>query len=116
MLRPLFLTILLLAPVMGAQRPITETDLYAFHWLADPRIAPDGSQVVYTLVSVNAKHDGYETALWIVSTQGGTPRRLTSGPHDAQARWSPDGKRLAFRRTREKDGKPQTANLYILSM
>src|SRR6266446_8902767 len=115
--RPWYLILFALFATLGATpRLITETDLYAFHWLADPRIAPDGSQVVYTLVSVNARHDGYETALWIVSTQGGTPRRLTSGPHDAQARWSPDGKRLAFRRTREKDGKPQTANLYILSM
>src|SRR6266566_3486412 len=110
------LPFVLFATLGAAPRLITETDLYAFHWLADPRIAPDSSQVVYTLVSVNARHDGYETALWIVSTQGGTPRRLTSGPHDAQARWSPDGKRLAFRRTREKDGKPQPANLYILSM
>src|SRR5882724_1587795 len=114
--RPLFLTILLLTPLMGAQRPITESDLYAFHWLADPRIAPDGSQVVYTLVSVNAKHDGYDTALWIVPTQGGAPRRLTSGPHDSHARWSPDGKRLVFQRALEKDGKAQPPNLFILSM
>src|SRR6266446_6353719 len=85
--RPWYLILFALFATLGATpRLITETDLYAFHWLADPRIAPDGSQVVYTLVSVNARHDGYETALWIVSTQGGTPRRLTSGPHDAQAR------------------------------
>ena len=55
----------------AAKRPITETDLYAFRWLADPRIAPDGSQIVYTLVTVNAKHDGYEAGLWIVPASGG---------------------------------------------
>src|SRR5258708_2800762 len=104
----------LLATLGAAPRLITETDLYTFHWLADPRIAPDGSQVVYTRVSVNAKHSGYDTALWIVSTQGGAPRRLTSGPHDSHARWSPDGKRLVLQRSLEKDGKPQPANLYIL--
>src|SRR5882724_4689380 len=106
-----------LVTVFGATpRPIAETDIYAFHWLADPRIAPDGSQVVYTRVSVNAKHDGYDTDLWMVSAQGGMPRRLTSGPHDSHARWSPDGKRLAFRRSLEGNGKPDPANLYILSM
>ena len=55
--------LLVIAAAVGAPRPIAETDLYAFHWLADPQIAPDGAQVVYTLVNVNAKHDGYETAL-----------------------------------------------------
>ena len=117
MRRPSYLAFLLLVPLIGsAPRPIAETDLYAFHWLADPRIAPDGSQVVYTLVSVNKKHDGYDTALWMISTQGGQPHRLTAGPHDQHPRWSPDGKRLAFQRAIEKDGKPQPPNLYILPM
>ena len=100
----------------GAPRPIAETDLYAFHWLADPQIAPDGAQVVYTLVNVNAKHDGYETALWTVSTSGGASRQLTAGPHDSAPRWSPDGKRLAFLRSVEKDSKPQPPQIYVLPM
>lgn len=100
----------------AATRPIAETDLYAFRWLADPRIAPDGSSIVYTLVSVNAKHDGYETALWIVPTGGGAPRQLTSGPRDSSPRWSPGGRRLAFLRALEKDGKPQPPQIYILPM
>jgi len=29
-----------------AKRPITETDLYAFQWLANPQISPDGSHIV----------------------------------------------------------------------
>jgi dipeptidyl aminopeptidase/acylaminoacyl peptidase len=43
-------------------------------------------------------------------------RRLTNGPHDAQPRWSPDGTQLAFTRAVEKDGKPQPAQLYVLSL
>jgi dipeptidyl aminopeptidase/acylaminoacyl peptidase len=99
-----------------AKRPMTDTDLYAFLWTASPQISPDGSKVVYTLVKVNAKHDGYETALWLTPASGGAARQLTSGPRDSQPRWSPDGKSLAFQRVAEKDGKPEPAQIYLLPM
>jgi dipeptidyl aminopeptidase/acylaminoacyl peptidase len=98
------------------KRPIAETDLYAFRWAADPQMSPDGSQVAFTYVTVNAKHDNYETALWIVSTQGGAARQLTSGPHDSVPRWSADGRRIAFTRALEKDGRAQPAQIFILPM
>ena len=68
--------------------------------------------------TVNAKRDGYDTAIYLLDTaQPMTPpRRLTNGPHDAQPRWSPDGTQLAFTRAVEKDGKPQPAQLYVLSL
>ena len=98
------------------KRPITETDLYAFQWLANPQISPDGSRIIYTRVNVNAKHDGYETALWIIPSSGGTARQLTAGPRDSGASWSPDGKLVAFLRASEKDGKPQPGQIFLLSM
>ncbi|HMD48635.1 MAG TPA: prolyl oligopeptidase family serine peptidase, partial [Bryobacteraceae bacterium] len=98
------------------RRPIAETDLYSFQWVANPRISPDGSRIVYTHVRVNAKHDGYETALWIISSTGGAARQLTSGPRDTSPAWSPDGKTLAFVRAPEKDGKTQPAQIYLLAM
>jgi dipeptidyl aminopeptidase/acylaminoacyl peptidase len=103
----------------AAKRPITETDLYAFRWIASPQISPDGAKIVYTLVTVNAKHDNYETSLWIIPASGGAARPLTSETHDSSARWSPDGRTLAFLRVpeqKDKDGKPQPAQIYLLSM
>jgi dipeptidyl aminopeptidase/acylaminoacyl peptidase len=86
------------------KRPIAETDLFKFVWTADPRISPDGKQVVFVRVTVNEKKDGYDTALWIVPADGSEPPRpFTSGPHDASPRWSPDGTRVAFVRASEKD-------------
>ena len=104
--------------LLGAdgRRSITETDLYDFHWIANAQISPDGSRVIYTLVKTTPKHDNYETALWIIPSAGGTARQLTSGPHDSGARWSPDGKLVAFLRATEKDGKPQPAQIYLLAM
>ena len=90
-----------------SKRLIRETDIYDFHWIADARISPDGGRIAYTLINVNAKHDGYETTLWMVPASGGPSRQLTAGPRDSAARWSPDGKTLAFLRA------PQTGSAQI---
>src|SRR5438034_3446695 len=88
------------------QRAISDSDLFAFRWVASPQISPDGRQAAYVLVTVNAKHDGYETSLWLVNTDGASPpRRVTAGPRDGAPRWSPDGSTLAF--VRPTDSRPQ---------
>ena len=105
------------APLAGpAQRLITEMDLFKFVWIADPQISPDGSRVAFVRVNVNQKADRYDTAVWIVPTNGGAARQLTAGPRDVSPRWSPDGKQLAFLRSSEKDGKPQPAQIYLLAL
>src|SRR2546422_2259945 len=92
--------------LVAQQRAISDSDLFAFRWVASPQISPDGRQSAYVLVTVNGKHDGYETSLWVVGTDGASaPRRLTAGPRDGAPRWSPDGSTLAFLRNRE--GRPQ---------
>src|SRR5271155_4940389 len=104
------------SPSAADRRPIADTDIYSFQWVANPRISPDGSRIVYTHVTVNQKHEGYETALWIVPFSGGAARQLTAGPHDSSPQWSPDGRLVAFVRATEKDGKPQPAQIFLLSM
>lgn len=100
----------------AARRPITETDLFKFVWIGNPQISPDGRQAVFVRVTVNEKKEGYDTALWIVPTDGSAPPRpFTSGPYDSSPRWSPDGSRLAFVRSAEKDGKRQPGQIYLIS-
>ena len=100
----------------GDKRPITDTDLYAFQWIADAQISPDGSRVIYARTKIGPKHDIYETTLWLIPASGGTTRQLTSGPQDSAARWSPDGKLVAFARALEKDGKAQPPQIWLLPM
>src|SRR4051812_27226761 len=91
----------------AARRPLTETDLFKFIWVADPQISPDGRRVAFVRVTVNAKKDGYDTALCVAATDGSEPPRpFTSGPRDVSPRWSPSGRQLAFLRAKE-GGAPQ---------
>jgi dipeptidyl aminopeptidase/acylaminoacyl peptidase len=107
------------AQLVTAKRSIAERDLFDFVWIGDPQISPDGSRVVFTRVITDEKRTGYETSIWIVAASGSeAPVRLTNGKHDAHARWSPDGKSIAFVRGGEKDdsGKPRPPQIAILPL
>ncbi len=102
-------------PHAAEKRPIAETDLYKFTWIADPQISPDGRAVAFVRVTVNEKENRYETSLFAVSTsRPDAPRRLTSNIRDTSPRWSPDGKHLAFIRSIEKDGQALPGQIYLL--
>ena len=100
-MRPVLLTALAVsgaATLAAQQRAISDSDLFAFRWVASPQISPDGRQAAYVLVTVNAKHDGYETSLWLVATDGTSPpRRLTAGPRDAALQMAARAERRAGR-------------------
>ncbi len=79
-------------------RPARPDDLYRLHIALDPRLSPDGRTVVFTVKTVASTFDGYRHALWTVPADGSAPaRQLTIGvKHDRHARFSPDGRTLAF--------------------
>ena len=104
-------------PAHAQRRPITDKDLFAFVWVADPQISPDGSQVAFVRVTVDEKKDAYDTAIWLAKADGSEPpRAITGGTRDTSPRWSPDGRRLAFLRSVEKDGRPQPAQIHVMAM
>lgn len=108
---------LALAVSAAAQkRTISEKDLFDFVWVGDPQISPDGSKVAFVKVTVNAAKTNYDTSIWMVSTGGGEPRRMTSGNRDSGPRWSPDGQFMTFQRAGEAPGPTSAPQLYMMSM
>lgn len=85
------------APV-PAQQSRSDTLLTVDHLLdmeqvADPRLSPDGREIVYTRRHVNQLEDRWDAELWITNADGSRNRFLTRG---SSPRWSPDGTRIAF--------------------
>ena len=87
------------------KRAITFHDLISLHRLSDPQISPDGKWITYTVATPMLEANRSSHDIWIVSAAGGEPRPLTRGGSDMRARWSPDGKKIAFLSGR--DGAPQ---------
>jgi dipeptidyl aminopeptidase/acylaminoacyl peptidase len=95
----------------SARRHIGVDDLLAIQRISDPQISPDGSRVAYTVSTPDREANRLSRNVWIVPTAGGAPRQLTTSGKDRGARWSPDGKRLAFLSSRSTG-----QQIYLLSL
>src|SRR5436189_1193794 len=112
----------LLALAHAQPRPLTASDILRIATVSDPQFSPTGEWVIYSLTTV----EGNETSsnLWLVrvgdrpltgapTSRQPEPRRnwdgfrfggrplLPSGWNASNARWSPDGKSIAFLATHE---------------
>ena len=99
------------APPLSAQETRSDTLLTVDHYLdfeqvSDPRISPDGKQVIYTRRWVNALEDKWESALWLMNSDGSHNRFLVKG---ASAVWSSDGNRIAYLA----DGEPKGTQIFV---
>jgi dipeptidyl aminopeptidase/acylaminoacyl peptidase len=122
------LAIFLLTSIFGsrvvraqAKRGITPEDYFAFQFIDDPQLSPDGKAVAYELTVVDQKKNRRESSIWLVVADGSTaPRRLSAeGFNSSAPRWGPDGKTLAMLSRRNSDSSASEtpkAQIYLLPM
>src|SRR5580700_471026 len=79
------------------KRAITFKDLISLHRVGEPQISPDGNWIAYSVATPDLEANRSVRDIWVVAAGGGgEARQLTRGGSDTRARWSPDGKTLAF--------------------
>ncbi len=71
--------------------------LLAFGRLSDPQVSPDGRHILYGVSYTSVEENRSMRNLWICNLDGSDPQQITaSGKSLNNARWSGDGKKIAF--------------------
>lgn len=78
-------------------RPLTIADFLSLDRASDVQISPDGGTVAFTVTSTLLEQDRRMSHVWLQPVAGGAARRITDDSLGGRgARWSPDGRTLAY--------------------
>ena len=93
-----FAALLALAASAFAQKKPFDVDaLLSLQRISDPQISPDGQTVAFTVQSIDVAGNKRPKQIWTAALAGGAPRQITrEGDANERARWSPDGRTIAF--------------------
>ncbi len=103
----------LAVPAMPAlARPVSVEDMPRIVRIGDPQAAPDGKSVLAIIGRANLKENRWEGELTLIDVATKAQRVLSRRPGVGNARWSPDGRSIAFL-AQDAGGRAQ---LHVLAM
>lgn len=106
LIRALVAWSILCGAAFAAPRPMTFDDQMRFRRIVAAVVSPDGRHIAYVQGVTDKEANRVQYDVWVLPTDGGEARRLTSGNRSAtDPCWSPDGKTIAF--VSNRDGKTQ---------
>ena len=77
-MRPVFLyttvALLVASPLAAQSDRLTEIDVFDLEYAGDPRMSPDGDQVVYVRQYADVMTDMNYSNLWLIASDGGDHR------------------------------------------
>ena len=105
---PILACLFLFQPSMlRAQDRYVDLDLYMnLESASNPRISPDGQEIIFTRGGIDKVNDRRYSQIWIMNIDGSRKRFLTDGSSPV---WSPDGTRIAFTAS----GEPRGSQIFV---
>ncbi len=97
------------------RQPITPEMAASLRFPLDPALAPDGKRVAFTLAEWAPGQPRRRMSIWVAPVDGGEASVfVSSAKDDSFARWSPDGRWLAFLSNRADEGGFEKKQLYVM--
>ncbi|MDX1673713.1 MAG: S9 family peptidase [Longimicrobiales bacterium] len=102
------------APAAVAQDAFTVDHAIDMTRVGGVEVSPDGARVLYTVTELDWADNERDTRLWIADADGSDARPFTAEEGDGGARWSPDGRWIAFLRGADEESDADGRQLWLI--